>query len=749
MNKEKLKIRPYARLLTMLGEQLIKNERIALVELIKNAYDADASWVKVSFENFGDQFEVGPESAIIIEDDGFGMTWDVLTKHWLSPATPIKKLGKQKKDTTEKGRKIQGEKGIGRFAILKLGKKIEITTRPKAGREEFVVDFDLSRYDDDFLSEDSEDKDLFLDDLSIEVERRDPEVIVSYDMSLSGVRSKRARHGTKIEITGIKGTWNAGKVESVFNDLVRLQSNFGSGTLQQVTSDDEKRFDVFIFKDKEEQKYSDQYLENLRLLIDERAVFKIENGRYDDSRQRFEYQLNGVPYSLDLKKDLSGLRIFKKHFGDHGEKLEKFGTHCGSFNFGFYVFDFRPETQAPVKYFLKKNDRDIVRSHRIYLYRDGIRVYPYGDPEDDWLHIDQYRGTISAGAFLSNDQVVGFVQITQSENPELKDKTNREGLIDTGAPHDDFILLLQLFLAYIRSNPFAKYLSEKKKQNVIDDFKEQIVEKGLSDLANEVANNSAAKTILSRVEGAYKAERNYLVRRAETTEELAGVGLSVETASHDIMAVMGKAFLNLDFLIKRVCPGGHIDVEDLCKELNALRGMLSFVEAQLKDVQLLFKSSKQRRRNIRVLDVLEKVTKIFDSLLKKEGINLSIVEKGSPVVAKTTDAVLLQLFLNLFDNAVYWLQTVATERKKILVTLDGDEGVVIVSDNGPGIRPEDRPYIFEPFMSGKGEEGRGLGLYIARQLLERHEYAIELADIKSQKLLPGANFVISFVKGEE
>ena len=71
---------------------------------------------------------------------------------------------------------------------------------------------------------------------------------------------------------------------------------------------------------------------------------------------------------------------------------------------------------------------------------------------------------------------------------------------------------------------------------------------------------------------------------------------------------------------------------------------------------------------------------------------------------------------------------------------------MIFSDNGPGIKPDDAPFIFEPFYSGRGEEGRGLGLYIARQLLERHEYSIDLADLKRHKPLPGANFVVSFGK---
>ncbi|PPU55409.1 ATP-binding protein [Xanthomonas arboricola pv. corylina] len=85
---QKIKFKPYARLLTMLGDQLIKNERVALVELIKNSYDADAGWVKVIFEGFDANFQANASSRIIIEDDGVGMTRDVIENHWANPATP-------------------------------------------------------------------------------------------------------------------------------------------------------------------------------------------------------------------------------------------------------------------------------------------------------------------------------------------------------------------------------------------------------------------------------------------------------------------------------------------------------------------------------------------------------------------------------------------------------------------------------------------------------------------------------------
>ncbi len=748
-----LKIRPYARLLTMLGEQLIKNERIALIEILKNAYDADASWVKVSFEGFGENYKIKSNSRIIIEDDGYGMDEDTIINHWLNPATPDKKRKKKKKDTTLKGRVIQGEKGIGRFAILKLGRKINIITRPADENIEYVLDYDFSMYDDDFLTEQKDnnkkkniiEKDIFLDDLTVTMNTRAPRNIKKGTIKLGINKYERKPYGTKIEISDLKGSWTNNKVKQVYKDISKLENIFSKKGKIERQENKKKSFTVWLYKDKDLQKYHEQYIEKLKVLLENRSVIQVENGIYDENKEEFRFKLNGKPQVLKLSDPvISGLNVFKERFGAKGEELDERYTECGSFRFGFYLFDFSIE--APIKYRLdNKEDKLIIKDHRIYLYRDGIRVYPYGEPDDDWLGIDIHRGTVSAAQFLSNDQVVGYVNITQKENPYLKDKTNREGLIDEGNATEDFIALLRTILRYLRDKPYKRYRIDIKNKKAQDLHKIEFVNNILGNLKDEVKHSKNALNLIQKAKTAYNTERKYLIQRAETTEDLAGVGLSVETASHDIMAIMGKAMSTLDSLIAETMHNYEIDQNELNKEFQTLRGMLAFIEAQLKDVQLLFKSSKQRRRNIKVKDVLEKVERIYKRILKKEGIKLNIQKKGSPLVAKTTDAVLLQLFLNLFDNAVYWLQQTSKINKKIEILLDGDDGKLIFSDNGPGVEKEDEAYIFEPFYSGKGEDGRGLGLYIARQLLERNDYAIDFSQLKSEKILSGANFVVSFV----
>jgi len=753
MDKKVFKIRPYARLLTMLGEQLIKNEQIALTELIKNSYDADADWVKVSFENFGDNFEINDDSKIIIRDNGIGMSLETIEKSWMNPATPNKFRGIGYTLVSRKGRTVQGEKGIGRFAILKLGNKILITTRPENSQEEYKINYDLSAYDKDFLTENNQEKELFIDDINIEVSiNKNPNVISNQEFEVEHKKVKQDNHGTVIEISGLKGKWNRKKIENIYKDILKLQSIFDR--LENKKNKDD--FIVGFYINNERISLSDDYLDKLSGLLETKAVFKITEGEFDNNENKFYFKENSIPKQLDLNdSELKGLKIFKEHFcikkfDKKNEKeictYEYRKPECGNFHFKFYIFDLN--NKAPLKYLLDKNDKKLIKEHRIYLYRDGIRVYPYGNPEDDWLKLDMMRGTISAGQFFSNDQVVGVVEISKKDNPGLKDKTNREGLIDEGNATQDFIVLIQSFLSYYRQKPFKQYLinyqKNKKEQDI---FKTNEIERQLQYIKENFKDNKAVLNAVNNLSKTYKLERNYLVKRVESTEDLASIGLSVEVASHDMMSMISKGLINIDDLIKDL-SGGTKSTEETIDELHKIRGIISFVESQMKDIQVMFKSTKQRRRNIRVAEILEKVIRIYKNVLNRAKIKVEVNKVGSPLIAKCTDAILLQLFINLFDNAIYWLGTINIKNKSILITLDGTEGKLIFSDNGPGVNKDDIPYIFEPFYSGKGEEGRGLGLYIARQLLERIDYSIWLAEINSEKLLPGANFVVSFVKEE-
>ena len=746
----KLKIRPYARLLTMLGEQLITNEQIALAELVKNAYDADADWVKVCFMDF--EFdEVNriikalPQSKIIIEDNGCGMTLDVIKNSWMNPATPNKKSKSidEVERTPKKKRIIQGEKGIGRFAILKLGRDIKIYTRPENENIEYCINYDLSQYDDDFLTEEGDKKDLFIDDINIVVSDGQPNYFVSRNVVVNNTSyDVNNCHGTRIEIANLKGQWNYEKVDAASQASLKLESIFERITHKSSVQHIEIGFEC----NSKRLTFGDRAIEELSSLLQNSSVLKITEGHYIQKDAVFTYKINGIPYSLPLSDpQISGLKFFRNRFVE-GEDLfgntQLRGSSCGNFNFNFFVFDFVADRDS--QYYLSKQEKEIIKEHRIYLYRDNIRVAPYGDPDNDWLEVDKWRGVGRAGDYLSNDQVVGFVDISKSGNPCLKDKTNREGLIEEGYATRDFIVLLHSFLLFIRQHPYKQY-QERINQQKEQKMKElRVVASKFDELKSYVSGNTQAMAVYNDLVKSYKVEQKFYTEGLNKTEDLAAVGLSVETASHDMSMMLNKGVDAVDNLIKDI-EGGLLTDEQIENELHTIRGMFSFVKDRMRDIQLLFKSSKQRRRPIRVSDLLEKVEKIYKRTLLREHIDYSVNTIGAPIIASCTDAVILQLLINLFDNSVYWLTSPDVVDRKIVITLDGDKKQLIFSDNGPGIHEDDKPFIFEAFYSGK-EDGRGLGLYIARQLLQRMGYSISLAEISSEKVLNGANFVINFVK---
>ena len=729
MKPRKLSIRPYARLLTMLGEQLIRNEKIALVELIKNSYDADADWVEVRFEDFNDDMSANKDSKIVITDDGHGMTPEVIESSWMNPATPRKYNEKEegKRKTLEKGRIIQGEKGIGRFAILKLGKIITIASKVKDSELESVLKYDFAKFDDDFVLEDGEKKEIFLHDIQIDyLESVSPGLV-------------RTSQGTVIEIRNLKGVWSQNLVREILKDVFSLTDPVSRITKRKPSDS----FEISIFCNGERQVVIDDDAEKLKTLIEDKSVLKIR-GEFDSEKNAFiysEHKKSRKNIKLNDPK-IRGLWIWRQHYGNKKDN-QKREYGCGSFNFHFHIFDFSLGKSG--KHQLNREERRILKKHRIYLYRDGVRVYPYGDSDDDWLKIDVHRGIGKAGDFFSNDQIVGWIDISQEQNPALRDKTNREGLIEKGAAVSDFIFLIQTFLSYIRQYPYSRYQERKKNRNVTEIVRDKVVANHLSDLKARLIEKEYKKEAreVSRIEKEYKRERDYLVQRAEITEDLAGVGLSVEMASHDIMLMMNRA----NSIVKELARSSRNSVDEkVQKKVDMLVGVLAQITESMRDVQSLFKSARRRKKAIKIEPILDKISELYENLLEERDIGYEkVVSRGSPLVADTTDGVVMQVLINLFDNASYWLDTVDGEDREICVTLDGTAGELIFSDSGPGIDKEDQPYIFEPFYSGKGQEGRGLGLYIARQLLERHDYDISVAG-DNQEMLPGANFAVSFVR---
>lgn len=732
MTLENLPIRPYARLLTMLGEQLIKNDRIALVELVKNSYDADATEVQIAFEDFGPRFEATPMSKVILSDNGDGMSLDVVREHWLNPATNLKVERKQAGlARTTRGRFIQGEKGIGRFAMFKLGAKVSMSTKTIASALLIRAEVDIAFLDQS--ERPGESRPLFLDEMSAKVWTE------TFQPGSGAIFPGDSDHGTRLEIIGLRSNWSNQAVLQLHQDLARLTPL--SSLLTGRAGTDNLDFQISYLINGQAPDFLHDSAELLSNLGD-RAVLRVV-GTFSAETGVFNLTVNERDREVNINSEkIRGLRLFREAFGKSPDDIH---LECGSYTFEFMIFDLR-NRGVDVRHKLDPDEARLVRDHRVYLYRDSVRVLPYGDPEDDWLQLDVIRGTQAASRVFSNDQTIGFVYITQEENPDLRDKTNREGLIDAGRAYADFVLSLQLLITYLRREDFAHYLAvarerdeaEKRRRLAgLDGKFEQLITltKGtprVASLANELA-------------ASYQVEHEFMVERIQRTEDLAGVGLSVETASHDVVAAANESLRSLRMLQNDI--GSELGIANpLYQRLISTVDSISFIVSRLQDVQGLFVSSGRRRGQLDPLQYARKVENIYARLLRDRGIEVSYSVSHSKLRITSSEAALLQVLLNLMDNSVYWLDAARTPEPRILITIEESRKTLMFSDNGPGVSTDDEPYIFDVFFSGKGDAGRGLGLYIAREVARRNGFELTL---NSAGPLPGANFVLDFGREDD
>lgn len=736
---EKLGFKAHARLLTMLGEQLIKNDRVALVELVKNAYDADATRVLVDFRGFTDDFTPGVRASIVITDNGIGMTEELVRTAWMNPATPSKKLVKINEPKTTLGRILQGEKGIGRFATFKLGSEVTLVTRASGRPHETTLVVDISVLDEGSGIDESVTMDLYLEDLPAILDVAEPLVF-------DGAGTIDSAHGTQLTIGRIRSHWNRRLVEGAFVDLDRLQPLMWADTAEARLKSD---FEVIFLRDGVDLEYGKQRTEEFEAAL-ERAVLKVRDGRFDPNDRSFAFVLNGRNVSLSIDDaEVRALKPFKDRFLKNGDKDLPLDTlpepECGPFTFEFYIFD--RASDAPTANFLDADQRKLITDHRIYLYRDGIRVYPYGDPDDDWLEIDVDRGIESAGRTLSNDQTVGYIEITQAGNPQLRDKTSREGLIDAGAAIADFKALIKTVLRYLRKQ-YQPHLDAKTRAKR-HDLQQHRIDRHIQAVRNETDLPRAALKHLDALEKALNAERELASMQLGRTEQLAGVGLSVETASHDLILAGTEALRSARQIV------AELKLLDLAGQpiltmATQLVTRLEFISARFRDVQGLFVSTRQKQSEQDIVQALRRVRSIYTRLHREKGIEFEI-DAGASLRAPSTEAAILQLLINLVDNATYWLMSklMLPGEQRLIRAFTPDGATLVVTDNGPGVKDQDVPYVFEPFYSGKGEEGKGLGLYIARQNGLRSGFVLDVERTGDPRELQGATFVVRFGEVKE
>jgi len=690
-------LRPRARIIKTIGEELISDDKVALLELVKNSYDADASIITIKIsgqvvvEKDGKNVIkkiIKEGGSISIYDDGCGMSLETIKKSWMEPATISKKVVKK---SSARGRRYTGEKGIGRFASAKLSSNLKIISKV-ADDNEVVVDFNWKDFDNN---------DLYLDEVKCNWEVRKP---VEYTNEL---------HGTKLILTNLHSDWDEEKIRQFRIALQRLINPVSPVLDFLIELDLPKEFDSYSG--------TIESPESLK-----RPNYSIK-GTIDK---------NGIPSItfISKKKGESKLKDFVLL-----KKDEKFLT--GSFDFDFRVWDLDTESieeLAKETDLSKKYVRDALKEIAgISIYRDGFRVLPYGDPKFDWARLD-IRRVNNPTLRVSNNQIIGFISVELDKNPEFKDQSNREGLVES-----DAFSQLKDFIPRILNQLEDKRYQERPRENESKQNQDGLFTRfSIAPVAQlvqaKLPNDKEANELVAKTEANLQESLKKIQEVLSRYRRLSTLGLLIDIILHD-----GNNFLaNIDssaHLLGKELVKSEIDKKEVAENLSNINEGRKVLAQLFKRIEPFGGRKRGRPKDIILEEAIANVFAIYQNELTKLNISYTLPKSQNQV--RIDDGELQMIFVNLIQNSMYWLETITSERKiQIDVERTDDELSVVLSDSGPGIKEEHQQIIFDPYFSTR-PDGVGLGLTIVGELVTEYDGDFSLVD---NGPLDGATFKITF-----
>ena len=704
---KEINFKPKARLIKILGEQLIKDATVGIIELIKNSYDADATEVKLLF----DSVNTG-KSRIVIRDNGVGMETESFLGKWMNPASGHKEEQKKNKIRTALGRLPLGEKGVGRFAAQQIGDKLTLISKNNINRKILFAIVDWTAFD-------TSEKDL--SDINIQYEELENHSEFSENET-----------GTILIIENIRDTLSEADIRKIHSSIKRMKSPFKGANDFNVSID-------FSNCPDEWSKFSE--VETSDIL--EKAPFKFTAIIDDNGEIDYEYEFSFPGFQ---KRKTAGKSDLTEETDLNIDK------DCIIGNFLIYIHAYLKGEPLKVA---QINPKDIDELSGISVYRDGIRILPYGEKGNDWLGLDNRR-IQNPGKRLGNDQVIGMVEINQNENFILKDKTNREGLIEDKHYEKFRNLILATFTRFEAELYEDRQLFLKKQKKVSENIikeKLNVVEKGISDLENKTKEreqipSAEIKESVNQIKPVYnelKTEIPLTIEELESEKKvlfnLAGTGLAAERFTHEFARIIGGAVSSLERLKKLI----DLNNPKIKKEAETLTSAL---EALRNDIRLLgpmfYIKKVAREKELDIRQIVQNAVSLQEYMIQKESINLEL--EGGTFTVMMREGSCMQVFNNLLDNAIFWCSRKSeTDNRKIKIIINEKEKIVYVTDNGPGVIGRFRDKIFDPFFSMKGEDGRGLGLYIVKEILDEKGFGIWLVNQEDYLgLYSGASFKIIF-----
>lgn len=652
-----------ARIFEQLGEQLIKNENIAFTELIKNSYDADASIVNISINNI----EIPEKSQIIIKDDGCGMDIDFIKNIWFDIGTDFKKTINE---TPKYHRQLLGEKGIGRLAIHKLGHKIEIISRSKNNKEIYLT-----------INWNEIEQYKYIQEIPITVIERVPEIFT------------KDKTGTCIIISSLKNKWDYNSIENLYRSIINFNNPFNpiSNFKINFNIDNINWTDNSLTFDK----------------IKEYSLYYIEAEIEADRITKFKYEFSPYVTMNKLQKRVvneSDKQVAKllKMVNKNNISINLNNYQLGPIKFSAYIFDRESKILKLGLCNINGLKEYLVENGGIRIYRDGIRIYDYGETENNWLEFDTEQNSALIKK-INNNTIIGAIELNRKESKSLVEKTNREGFIENEA-----YITFKSAILYLLNIIENQINIDKNKVNLLYGIKEKsqpviaAVDELKLSMEQEINDNDIKNKIINYLD---KIKREY-----ENTNKIflksAGAGLNLSVIIHEIEKILGE--------LNKIVENGDVNerIVTLVSHLsNLVNGYSELIRCSGKKKEDIVKIINQAIFN------MEYRLNYHNIKLQKEYKTYN-GNNNIPVVR----SLLLNSIMNIIDNSIWWLNYSKKEEKKIFINIiDKPMGYlsIVLADNGCGFALSTEE-IINPFISAK-PDGIGLGLHITSEIMKSHD----------------------------
>ena len=842
----KIPFKVSARTARLIGRENIASAKGAIIELVKNAYDADSAFCIVyidnKYSNLVDDItqedyvflkkneidnsllnrvymknisgfkldsdisdkdklllrkELSKLSTIYIIDAGDGMTQKIIKDCWMTIGTDNKSV----EVFTKNGRVKAGAKGIGRFALDKLGDHTEMTTifnkdiidtddeGEKTNNCGYLWNVRWSDFEGDFKTIETVNAELTgfeTIDFRDEIHQ-----IISTPQIIELIDKYEINNGTVLKITDLRGNWEDFYVNQIYSDLEVL-----------VPPQEERSFDIYLFSSSEESKYGevkgsicDDYDYKLIAKADneQNVTIEIHRNEFDldliapdffdmDLLQKSPYRKEDFKKKVwHVKKTLPELLPGFEDIDD-----ENIFKSIGVFEFSLYFLKKTYSTPDAKKFFsrrFKSNERKdwMNKFGGLKLFRDNFRVRPYGEIGDssfDWLGLGARKAKSPAGVAKDNggykvnpDNIAGAIKISRLTNVNFEDKSSRDGLQENKTflifkkVIAEIISVFENDRAYI-ARAMSKYYDEKY-SDIINKKKAEtlaaaILEKAKKDKENanadETQDKPSSEVILAALNKEKEEEIEKLKDEQKVLRGLASSGIVMASFTHELSNldnVLDSRIDNLKMMISsKVTEKSFSDTPDYLNPFVLLEDMKrqdAKVQNWLKFSIGAAKKDKRTRKKLSLKSYFENFKITWDVVLKSRGITFSFdVGDKHEYEMRIFEIDLDSIFNNLLVNSIdAFLRSKKVIDRKISIVISELDGMLSIEyhDNGPGLskditNPED---IFEALYTTKRnkhtgeEEGTGLGMWLVRTISEDN-------DATAKILYPdtGFGFRISF-----